>query len=431
MSKKNNNEKEYYEILENDTKQNIFKTIITILLLCLCLFGLYKLIIVSNKAIFKSGINNTYNTIEKYLNKIDFLSNQTNINGVLTIDATDNNINQLNDYKFNLDFNFDNNNNKYQTFLDINYNNESKAKLSYLYDNNNSYITLEKLYNKAIKLNNDFKNIKLKELKNIMKIIKNNINNEIKDEYLTNNKEEISINNNKYELDYIELNLSKEKLSKAIGNIITNIKENHKLVEAITNSLNITNQELDNYLDNILKDIIIYNFNELKIRYYYTGYFAKTIGMKVLIDDSPIIEDYNYDNHLFININNKLFIDNDNNQYNIKYYDYTIIIKTLKDNLIDLDYQYNNNKGIIHYEYKDNKGNIKFSYINDSAYSFNYDFTIKENINIDSIDEDNITTKEKIKEDDYLDIYNYIENNFNNDYLENILKYLVQELIKY
>ena len=420
MKKKENieNTSEYYQILDNESNHTILKVFTVLIVLCGCLFAIYKFVIVNPVSIFKSGINKSYNNIEKYLDILSRFDKPININGVLSIDSTDNRLNKLDKYKFNLDFNIDNNSNRYNTILGINYNNEDIASLNYMILNNESYLKINNIYDNTIKLDNyKYNNIKVKELKDITRVLKNYLNNQI-------TKEHLSISNDGK--DYVELSLTKEELTKLISNIITNIKDNHNLCDTLIDSLNINKEELDNYLDNILKDIITNDFNNFKVRYYYEGVFANIIGMKVLIDDNTILESLN---NSFV-LSDSLKIEYKDNKYYVDCNNLNIIINQLKEQLIDLDYKYYNNSGIFHYDMNDNHGNIKFSIVNDNSYSFNYDFNKIDSVNIE-LDEDNIIDKKKIDEDDYLDIYNYIDNNFNNDFIEDLLKDLVQELLNY
>ena len=431
-----NDNKEYFEIIEKDEPYKIVLKIITIvLLISLCLFAVYKFIIVNPKAIFKSGINNSFKIINKINKKFNNYDKPVALNGVLTIDSNDENLYGIDKYKFNLDFSIDTNNNKYSSFIDINYNNESKAKALFQTEDYNFYISLPGIYNKIINIDKlDYNNIKVSKLKGINNSINDTLNNQINNSNIIEDKEEI----NSITYNYVELKLTKDELSKFISSFITDIKDDHKLFNDIIDVFDVDENYLNEYFDDLLKDIITKDFKDIKIRYYTQGIFAKVVGMKIILDDKEIVKVFD-DNRLdcVINYNNyslkiydednKYYINiiKDNNNYG------SFIVNQLKDNLIDIEYEYYNNKGIIHIEINKNHGNFKYSIINDKNYSINYDFEIIKGEEVANINKDNIIELNKIDEDDYLDIYNYSTNNFDDDIIGNILISLTEQLLNY
>ena len=233
VDKKNSKEEsEYYQILDNDSNHIFLKVLFTIILLFGCLGAVYRFVILSPKAIFKSGINKTYDVFDKVLDKVNNYSKPLSVNGVMTFDSTDSNYNMLDDYKFILDYNMDISSNRYNCYLGINHNNIDEGSFKYLVDSNNLYINFQDIYDKYIKIGNlkdlydiEIPYIKVLEVKNISKSIKDVIVKKVNNDYLKMAKEEITIKDNNYEFNYVELSLSKEKLSKLVGAVITDIKD--------------------------------------------------------------------------------------------------------------------------------------------------------------------------------------------------------------
>ena len=430
---------EYFEIIEKeDTYKIVLKILTIIIVIGLCLFMIYKYIIINPKTVFKSGINKTFKIVNNFNKKLDVLNKPIAINGVATIDSNDQLFYDIDNYKFNLDFNIDSNNNKYSSFIDINYKNDSKAKILLQEEDYNTYLTLPGLYKSIINLNEiEYKNIKYNYLNDITNAIKDSINKQIDDRYLTTGNEEVLINDIKYNYEYIELSINKEEFSKLIGNSIADIKDDHRLFNSIKESIDMNEDELNNYLDDIQKIIITRSFDSLKLKYYTKGVFKNIIGMRLIIDDKDTITIFN-DNRLYTTINyyeykldihendNKYYINVLNNDNKILY----LIINNLKDNLIDIDYEYYDNKGIIYIDKNNNHGNFKLSIVNDKTYSINYDYEIIKGEEVANINKDNVIELKKLKEDDYLDIYNYYNNNFDN-IIKDVLTSLTEKLLNY
>ena len=436
---KDNKRSEYYEIVEKEAGYKIvLKIIVVILLIIGCFFAVYKFVIVSPSAIFKSGINKSYKYIEYYSKKLNYFKDPIAINGVLTADSSNNSLNNIDKYKFDLDFNIDTNSNKYSSLVKFKYDNEDKAEALYLIEDYTNYLFLPNIYDKTIEIDKlDYKNIKVSKLNDIIRSIKDNAINLITDDNIVKGNEEVTIKDNKYNYDYVELTLDKENVSKLIGSIITNIKDDHRLFNDIKDALDMDDKDLDTYLDDVLKDIITKDFNNIKIKYYTKGYFASVIGFKITIDDKELvslfdddkfdciinykdyqINIYNNDNKYYINILK------DNNKY------LYVIFNQIKDEIIDMDYEYYHNKGNIHYEIQNNHGNFKFSIVNDNTYSINYDFDIvKEGTK--GINNDNVISIKKLDEDEYLDIYNYFNGSFKDDIIGNFLVDYIEKLLNY
>ena len=379
-------------------------------------YAVYKFIIWNPKTIIKSGINNTYKEISKVFNYIESnkLFNFDVINGVLTVDSTDKKLNNISNYTFDLDLERDKD--KYGYYVGMYYDNSKLLDYHYNYDNG-AYIKLDNIYDKTIKINDNkyyFNKINYNEIKDVLRNVKDKINGKIPNDSLYQDIEDISINNNNYSLNYVELIITKDNVSKIMGSIISDIKANNSLITSMASSLNISRDEVNNILDNILKELIRAKYDKLHLRVYVNGYSASYVGI-----DNYLEYNINYNNYnIYINrVDNKynISINKDNNNL-IK-----LVGNKIDNNIIDIDYEYNNSTGNIYLEIDNNKGNLKFSNVNNkNKYSFNYDFNLNNNYkNYDN----NVIDVSELSEEDYINMHNYLSKTFKNtvfyDYIIN------------
>ncbi|MBR1416574.1 MAG: hypothetical protein IJ572_02010 [Bacilli bacterium] len=244
--KKNNNKikkSEYYDILENDKSHLLLNIIILLLLIGAGIFLVYKYVIRDPKTIFTTGITRIYeeaaNKIVK-LSKSIITSDKQKLSGVLTLNTSDNNYNNLNNYVYDIDLNMDKTNHNYGLELNIKNQDTILSTLNYYFVNNMFYLNLGKNYNKSIllkqdifDLNNDIFNINtinFNKLNNSAKQIKNIINSNINRKKLTMGEE--NLNDTTYE--YVEYSLDNTSYSNLISKIIDDIKNNNNLINDLT-----------------------------------------------------------------------------------------------------------------------------------------------------------------------------------------------------
>ena len=414
------------------------------------MFIVYKFVIRDPKAIFSSGINTIYeksaNSLVK-LSKNSLLSNKFEINGVLTYNTTNEKYNDINNYSFDINVKVDkeNHNMKIGTEIKNTTNNNLISILNYYYLNNKYYLDLGNNYNKSILLKKDILNIDNKlnlnnidfnKLNNSMKNIKNIINSNIDRDKLVTNK--INIDNNEFE--YVDLKLTNVEYSNLISKIIDDIKNNNTLVDNLASAFKTNNEEVNNYLNDILKNNLITNFDNITFRFYTSGFMANIVGFEIDLDN----------NKLFYYLNDKLIINydiysleatKDNNKYNaiIKKNNLNYLslkFNELNDNIIDVDYKNyeDNSYGNFHlnnYD-KDNdkSGNLKFSQVNTKeTYSFNFDYRV-ENLNNISLTKESIDI-DNIPEADYLETIKNVKYSFNNTSLKDYILDIVESIYNY
>ena len=456
---------EYYDILEHEKSHFFIKLLIFILILALGMFIIYKFVIRDQKAIFTSGITTIYeklaNNIVKISN-IDILKDNIEIDGVLSVNTTDKNHNDLNNYLYDVTFGINKADKKYKLNVNLKEDDKTITSFNYYYINDNFYLNLGDNYEKTLLLKNNildidpsiisYTNVNYNKLNNSAKSIKNIINSNIDRNKL--NKGEETINNDKYE--YVEMNLSKEDYSNLVSNIIDNIKNNNNLLNTLAEAFNTNTDIVINKLEELQKNNLKNNFNNIKFKFYTHGFMANIVGFEITIDDNQIFYYFNHDNKkdnncdncinqiykLIINYKNyNLYIDKINNTYNcvIKKDDNDylhLVFNEYSDKTIDINYENSekNTHGNIHYDSfdksNDKSGNFKYSSIdNKNTLSLNYDYKIKDNANINLIN--NYIKVEDLSENDYLTINNNISKSIKNNDIKNKYKDLLEKIYNY
>lgn len=431
-------EAEYYQILDKENNHYFLKFFFTILVIILCLAFLYKYVILNPKAIFNSGLNNSYNYINNILNYLDsnsYFNTPTKIDGVLTTSTTDPNYKDLDNYKFNITSSIDIDNKIYNSELSFLKSNTELMNINYYVENNNDYLELTNIYNNIIQLaktntsdtllNNINKidyTLLNKSLKSIKDIINNNISyNQIK-----------SDEKNKY----VSLSLSKEEYSKILSNVIKDIETNNKLKSDLAASFGIDVETITNKLNDLLSDTLTKSFDTIEFIYYYDSYLANVNALEVKEDNQTM---FKYDGSaLYLKYKyNNYDIKFDNNQTLTIYQDnkelITFTFNELNSKTIDADYITSDSlKGNIHFNLKDNSyGNVTLSLINNYAYSLDFDYQITSNTTVNKVDESKVVDIKSVSEDDYLTIYNKLKNNTKDTLLGDYVTKYIESLLKY
>ena len=428
----------YYAIVEKERKHIFLKLLVYVLSIILIALIVYKFVIHNPKIIFTNGINTTLKYITSYTNYFDISSIKSNeINGVLKLYTNNEEYKKLENYDIDLNIDTVLKDHNYK----INANVNNLVDLSYYYLNNNFYVEYNNLYNNSILLKNNYDNIKnildkinyvdINQLNSSLNTIKNRINSKISNNALITESDKLG--------DYVSINLTKEEFANIISTVISELKDNHSLIKKLANAFNTEELYINEFLDNILKEALIKNFETMEIKFYYEGYMADIKGMNISFDNVDRITIIN--NNVNININdyiinidcsNKYYITVTNNDKLIMEY----TINTLKKELIDIDYNLHeyNYKGNFHfarYDKTNNKsGNLSFSLISkEETSSLNFDYRIKDikalNLTKDFINIDNLN------EEDYLEISNRINTKLKETPFDKVGKFLIEEIYNY
>ena len=457
---------EYFDILEHEKSHFFLKFIITILILALGVFIIYKFVIRDQKAIFTSGINTIYEKLANNIIKIgnlELLKDNIEIDGVLSVNTTDKNNNDLNNYLYDINLGINRAEKKYKLALNLKEEDKILTSFNYYILNDNYYLNAGNNYNKTIQLKNNildintnylnYANINFNKLNNSAKSIKNIINSNIDRNKLTKGEE--TINNKKYE--YVELNLSNEEYSSMVSNIIDNIKNNNSLVNILAQSFNIDENTMLNYLDEMQKNNLKNNFDNVSFKFYTYGFMANIVGFEIKKDNEQIFYYFNHESKNNNDCSNceiitykvllkyneyDMYIDKINNTYNCivkkNNIDFLhLIFNEFNDDTIDADYELyeNNTHGNIHLDFynknNDKSGNFKYSVIDKkNTTSLNFDYKINNNANI-NLNNSVIVNIDELEEDEYLTIRNNISKNIKNNTIKNKYKDIFEKVYNY
>ena len=412
----------YYDIIGKEKHQSLKKLIITIIVLVFISLAIYFFVILNPKMIFMSGLNKGSNYINQTLK---FFEDNPYFNTPLKIDTTTKGANNL-DIDASLEI--DAKKHILNTYFKYNQGNESLSLNQY--NGDNSYIEFKDLYPHILKYSDEnnlinkvasyINYVDFTELNKGYHYIFNLIKKELFNMNYTKNKEK--------DLCYVSLNLSKEDFNKVLANIIANIKSKDSIINSLSNSFNTSKENIINFLDNLAKDALRYNFNNIEIRFYYNEKLATVYGSIIKIDNKEIFK--SLDNSIILNINDNVIKFSDNV---IRINKLVLNINEFNKNRIDINYNYEDYKGNIHLNISklDNKnihGIITFTITGKNNTSYEISFNIKNNVN-------NITLPSEYKdvynlsEDDYLELHNNVNHKINDKQIRNFINSILEGLI--
>ena len=456
---------EYYDILEHEKSHFFLKFLITILIIALGVFIIYKFVIRDQKAIFTAGINTIYEKLANNMIKIsniDLFKDNIEIDGVLSINTTDKNYTDLNNYLYEINLGINRSKNNYKLAANLKENDQLLTSFNYYYMNDNYYLNLGNNYDKTLKLKNNvidfdpsyipYTNINYNRLNECAKSIKNTINSNIKRNKLVKGEE--TINNETYE--YVALNLSKAEYSDIVSNVLDNVKNNNYLVNNLSQAFNTDSDKILSVIDELQLQNLNIDFNNITFKFYTYGFMANIAGFEIDVDDNQVLYYFNHDSKndnqcdncirqtykVMLNIKEyNIYIDKNGNVYNAiirkDNQDYLhLVFNEYNENTIDVDYEnYEKNiHGNVHldfYNKNDNKsGNFKYSTIDKkNTTSLNFDYRVNNNANI------NISTSivniDDLPEDDYIEIGNNISKNIKNNVIRKNYKDTFERIYNY
>ena len=344
---------DFNEINNNNYKNNKGLIIIIVIFILLIILGMgyfflskpkNMLLLSVQKYISDSNVGKNINSISSTYNlSFEIKSNKEEMNKIFDIY---NNLKLSGLYEIDL--------NKKIANIEIGSTYKDKTLLNgsmYLEDNN-YYFLLEGIYDNYIKYpnnkltnNNVSNDVDKKDITNVINGFKNSIKHSIKDEYLTKNKEKVTINNKEYNLNKITLTIDKNNFKPIMKDIFTYLKNDKNFVNSINNNSKediIT--KIDDILNNLDKlneeDILI----EIKINFYIKNFTNELLKLEIKNNMSGV-EIFNFN---MIENNIDMFIKE-------------------KENIINFKYTKNNNENVI--ELSNQEVSMKINYNIDTKYN--------------------------------------------------------------
>lgn len=455
----NSKELEYYKIYPDEKPHTFLKVILVLIILVVCGVLFYKFVVWNNKGIFSTGINSVYKYLNKSIDKLDdynILDSGNELDGVISFNTNDSDLKELTNYQYDVNAKMDIKSKKVSGSFNILNDSDSIFNVEYRYQNSKQYINLKNIYDHIINLNgnNEYldklldkgKELNYDKLNISIKSINDIINNNIESNNLVNGDETVSINNNDYNLKYVSLKLSKEEYGKLITNIKNDMEDNHQLITNLAEAFNSSESDVNDYLNELLKNALVSDFENIEIKVYVDGIMASIKGMQVIVDDSEIVKVIMIDDNKLVSIKSDTYeinylndaitiIDNDKEVL-------TGSINKFDDNLFDMDYTtYVNEKkyyGNIHIDAtkeSDDKihGKISFSLVTSDSinYSIELDYSLYSNITIEDINEDDVISINNVSEDDYLEMYNKLDKNTKGTIYNKLITSMSESLLNY
>jgi hypothetical protein len=414
---------EYYKILEDEKNYLGLKIFSVIIVILIIITAFYFYVFRNPKNIIMNSLNQVYNYANNILNQIDttkLLETPTVLDTTFKINTNNPKENDLINDTFSYKLGINTYLNNYYQNLTIN-NLDNILDTTLYYQNSNYYLKLIMDNEYIISINsldNDYlaniSYINYAKLSSAFKDIKGIINKRIDASKIKTGK------NN----DYVALNMTKSEESNLLSLIIGDIKTNHGLMLKLNNTFNCNDEQINNFLDELLKKHINSNYETIEYKIITKGIFSKIIGFTISTDNIEKLKILFDDNLTIKYQDNGIEFSYQNNIINFNYQNNkgTIKINEFDNDIGDFDYEINDNKGNIHLTInKDNNdyvGTLAISYINDYSYSIDLGYHLTSQNTIDMPEIDDIDNILYIDENTYLDIYNKINNNFKNSELK-------------
>lgn len=320
--------KEIDELLIKEKKVNMIEPFIFIVVLILCLVGLYVILFTKDSAIISSLLNSINTEITTNLKSLNTLKEEINkgLSISASIDTTNLEYSNLKDYTYL--FTLSNKDTTYNGKFTLE--KEDKVfKSDYTYLDNSLYLKNDSYYY-PIKWDNPYSlnplSINYSNLNNNIEVLKNYLINNLK--YSRSEKATEEINGEK--LKVLKVYFTEAEINEGLKNMLSTLKSDSELLKSIAKNLGITEEKVVK----ILNQEITYQ-GDITLNIYTKGLFQEFVGFKIEGNDNKSIE-------YLITENTKSLYINGNSKINITKSDDKLLI--YKDDIKVLDIKYSENK---------------------------------------------------------------------------------------
>ncbi len=316
------------ELIIKEKKVNFIEPFIFLVVIALCLIGLYLILFTKDSAIISSLLNNINTEITTNLKNINTLKEEIN-KGMLIdakIETTNLEYANLKDYQYT--FKLSTKDSVYNGNFSLNYNDKT-FNTDYTYLDNTLYLKSPAYYY-PLKIDNPYSlnplNINYSNLNNNIEVIKNYLINNLKYSKSTKAKEEL----NKEKYNVLKINFSKDELNDNLKNLLNIIKNDTELLKSVAKNLGVSEDIIVKYLN---KDITF--TDDVVLNIYTKGLFQEFSGFTIEEDTNNLVEYFISDKtkSLYLNLDKKI---------NITKSDDKLLVYVDDIKLIDI--KYSNNK---------------------------------------------------------------------------------------
>ena len=320
--------KEIDELLTKEKKVNMIEPFIFIIVLIICLIGLYVILFTKDSAIISSLLNNINMEITSNLKSLNTLKEEINKGMIIDakIDTTNLEYTNLKDYNYL--FTLSNKDNNYTGEFTIE--KEDKVfKTDYVYLDNSLYLKNEAYYY-PLKWDNPYSlnplSINYNNLNNNIEVLKNYLINNLKYSRSEKSKEEI----NGEKLKVLKIYFTEKEINEGLKNMFSTLKGDSELLKSVAKNLSTTEEEVVK----VLNQEITYQ-GDITLDIYTKGLFQEFVGFKIEGNDNKSIEYLITEDtkSLYINGNSKISITKSTDKLLI-----------YKDDIKVLDIKYSMNK---------------------------------------------------------------------------------------
>ena len=431
------------KIEEKVSKKNKFKVpIIIVSVILVAVIGVIIYLYFSNgcaKDIYFDAIDNVKDALVE--NTVD--SKVYEIKGNMDIEMSSNNtaddsqslINIINNLDITYGMEFDVKNQKENIDLGLLYKDSKVADVSLNVLNDSIFVNLGSLYDKSIKVDSEelgqvWQSANYDDTKTLINELSEVLKNNLKDEYFTQNKETIKINNKDVKTNKYVLNIEGKEIYEFENGVIEDIKKNDKLVKILANMLYISSDEVIDELDAIQSDLEKDEDAVIRIETYSKKFTKEVVKVTIIDENNEKVEFVNidkdvyevtYTNDIATNVLGNMTITDDKFEFNFNYEGFEIKGST-SDKEINIECSYD---GVIikvqsTTERKKSNFAVEFNIKDeDISAKMKIDGTMEEIDKVSDRDNSNYINIENITEDEYLKIY---ENIYNNDTLLSLIE---------
>lgn len=298
----------FYNATRNEKKNKKTSIIVTIISLILVAILVILVVFIFNpspKKIFTGFTSKLYGYVNESLkNKYDTVYLNMNLKPEIQVAESKELESMVKKIDINLSGGIDYNNKKFIYNLKANYDNKSLLDADMQYDKN-FYMTLNNLYDKPIMAEEDdfndvFERANNDDLNVVVRSYVTAFNNSLKDEYLTNEDKEITLNGVKTKVKVTTLDLNTSNSKEISDGIIDYLLKDKEFIKSCAKISNKTENEVKEYLNSVTGEEVL---SDVKISLYTKGLMHDFVKLVISSEDTDVeISSGSSDNDCIIKI---------------------------------------------------------------------------------------------------------------------------------
>lgn len=290
---------------KNKKKKPVIMILISLILVAILVVILLLVFNPSPKKIFTVFTNKLYSyTKESLDDNYDTIYLNLNLRPEIKETKNENLEEMINKISINLSGGIDYKNKKFIYNLKANYDNKALFDLDMQYDKN-FYMFLNNLYDKPIMAEEDdfddvFEKTNNNDLKVVVKSYVTAFNNSLKDEYLTKENKEITLNGVKTKVKVTTLNLTADNYKKLSNNIVSYLLKDEEFIKSYAKINDKNEDDVKEYLNSITGEEIA---SDVKISLYTKGLMNDFVKLVISFDGTDVeISSGNSDNNFIVKV---------------------------------------------------------------------------------------------------------------------------------